>query len=82
VLHRRWTFRTSGVRGAAGWVVLLYAAIFAVVVITHGLAIAALPDASWWVAPAAWLVSQGAGTTITFLVLDRAVFRRPGSLIE
>ncbi|MEJ2864753.1 GtrA family protein [Actinomycetospora flava] len=77
VLHRRWTFRSRGVRGAAGWMVLLSATTFAVVVLTHGLALAALPALleEAWVVPAAWFVSQGVGTTVTFLVLRGAVLR-------
>lgn len=77
VLHRRWTFRTAGVRGALGWTALLYATTFAVVVAAHGLALALLPAvvAAPWVAVTAWLVSQGLGTAINFLVLRGAVFR-------
>ena len=79
VLHRRWTFRTAGVRGALGWTALLYAATSAVVVVTHGVALALLPAvvAAPAIAVTAWVVSQGVGTAITFLVLRGAVFRRP-----
>ena len=77
VLHRRWTFGTPGVRGAAGWVALLYATTFVVVVVSHGVAVAVLPAvvATPWVVAAAWLVSQGLGTTVNFLVLRGLVFR-------
>jgi putative flippase GtrA len=77
VLHRRWTFRTAGARGAAGWMALLSAVTFAVVVLTHGLALAALPSVvgGGWVVPAAWVVSQGLGTTVSFAVLRGAVLR-------
>jgi putative flippase GtrA len=77
VLHRRWTFRTPGVRGALAWTALLYATTFAVVLITHGLALAVLPMvvAAPWITAGAWCVSQGLGTTINFLILRGAVFR-------
>ncbi|MDD7921243.1 GtrA family protein [Actinomycetospora callitridis] len=77
VLHRRWTFRTPGVRGALGWTALLYATTFAVVLITHGLALAVLPAvvAAPWITAGAWCVSQGLGTTINFLLLRGVVFR-------
>lgn len=77
LLHRRWTFRTAGVRGALGWTALLYVATSAVVVVTHGIALALLPVvvAAPVIAVAAWVVSQGVGTAITFLVLRGAVFR-------
>jgi putative flippase GtrA len=79
VLHRRWTFRTAGVRGALGWTALLYAATFAVVLVSHGIALALLPAvvAAPAIAVTAWVVSQGVGTAINFLVLRGAVFRRP-----
>ncbi|HWN28902.1 MAG TPA: GtrA family protein, partial [Actinomycetospora sp.] len=77
VLHRRWTFAAPGVRGATLWVAGLYAATFVVVVLTHGIAIALLPavEATPWVVGADWLVSQGLGTTVNFLVLRGLVFR-------
>jgi hypothetical protein len=76
-LHRHWTFRTAGVRGALGWTALVYATTFAVVLITHGLAFAVLPAvvAAPCIMAGAWCVSQGLGTTINFLVLRGAVFR-------
>jgi putative flippase GtrA len=77
VLHRRWTFAAPGVRGATLWVALLYATTFVVVVLTHALAIHLLPAvlAPAWVVGTAWLVSQGLGTTVNFLVLRGLVFR-------
>ncbi|HSK62088.1 MAG TPA: GtrA family protein [Actinomycetospora sp.] len=77
VLHRRWTFGAPGVRGATLWVAGLYATTFVVVVLTHGLAIALLPAvvAAPWVVGTAWLVSQGLGTAVNFLVLRGFVFR-------
>jgi putative flippase GtrA len=77
VLHRRWTFAAPGVRGATLWVAALYATTFVVVVVTHGLAISLLPAvvAAPWVVGTAWLVSQGLGTTVNFLVLRGLVFR-------
>jgi putative flippase GtrA len=67
VLHRRWTFRTPGVRGALAWTALLYATTFAVVLITHGLALAVLPMvvAAPWITAGAWRVSQGLGRRST-----------------
>ncbi|MDD7939484.1 GtrA family protein [Actinomycetospora lutea] len=77
VLHRRWTFRSSGVRGAAAWMAALSAVTVVVVLLGHGLALAALPSVvpDGWVVPAAWVASQGLGTTVTFLVLRGAVLR-------
>jgi putative flippase GtrA len=77
VVNQLWTFRAPGVRGAAGWVVLLYAVTFVVVIATHALALAVLPAivAAPWVVAAAWFVSQGLGTTVNFAVLRGLVFR-------
>lgn len=77
VLHRYWTFGRPGVRGAAGWVALLYATTFVVVVLTHGLALILLPAVvtAPWAVVGAWLVSQGLGTVVNFLTLRSAIFR-------
>jgi putative flippase GtrA len=77
VLHRRWTFRSPGVRGAAGWMALVSAGTFVVVLLTHALALAALPSVlgEGWVVAAAWSVSQGLGTAVNFVVLRGAVLR-------
>ena len=77
VLHRRWTFAAPGVRGATLWVAVLYATTFVVVVLTHGLAISLLPAVvtAPWVVGTAWLVSQGLGTAVNFLVLRGLVYR-------
>lgn len=77
MVNRHWTFRTPGVRRAAGWVALLYAVTFVVVMASHALALAVLPAvvAAPWVVAAAWFVSQGLGTTVNFAVLRGLVFR-------
>lgn len=77
VVNRLWTFRTPGVRRACGWVALLYAVTFVVVMATHALALAVLPAvvAAPWVVAAAWFVSQGLGTTVNFAVLRGLLFR-------
>jgi putative flippase GtrA len=74
-LNRRFTFR-AGNGGAAqvGGFALLYTVTFFVNVGTNALMLALLPDFRWEYA-LAWVIAQGTGTAINFVMLRTVVFR-------
>ncbi len=74
-LNRRWAFAVESSSGRAAGFVLLYATTFTVVLAVNALALLWLPQESW-TTTAAWVVSQGVGTAVNFVVLRTVVFRR------
>ncbi len=75
-LNRRFTF-AAGRRDGAGQVggfALLYTVTFFVNVGTNALLLTLLPPSGWEIA-LAWVVAQGAATTINFVLLRTVVFR-------
>lgn len=76
-LNKRFTFAGATDRGAsqAGGFALLYTVTFFVNVGTNALMLELLPTMRWEYA-IAWVVAQGVGTTINFVMLRTVVFRR------
>ena len=75
-LNRRYTFaagRTDGA-GQVGGFALLYTVTFFVNVGTNALLLTLLPPSGWEIL-LAWVVAQGAATTINFVLLRTVVFR-------
>ncbi|MGY1802926.1 GtrA family protein [Blastococcus sp. SYSU D00922] len=74
VINRRWTFGVAGgARRAAGFA-LLYGTTFFVIIGVNELALALLPESSWRIT-LAWVLSQGFGTAVNFVMLRLVVFR-------
>ncbi|SES46484.1 GtrA family protein [Actinokineospora terrae] len=75
-LNKRFTFTDAADRGAgqAGGFALLYTVTFFVNVGTNALMLAVLPTFRWEYA-VAWVIAQGVGTTINFVLLRTVVFR-------
>ena len=74
-INRRWTFGVEGgARRAAGFA-LLYGTTFFVIIGVNELALALLPENSWRIT-LAWVLSQGFGTAVNFVMLRLVVFRR------
>lgn len=76
LINRRWTFRSSGSRGAFLAVVALYATTFAVQVGLNAVLVRVLPEA-WWRITLAFVVAQGTATVINFVVQRLLIFRSP-----
>ncbi len=76
-LNKRFTFADAADRGAgqAGGFALLYSVTFFVNVGTNALVLALLPAFRWEYA-LAWVLAQGVGTAINFVLLRTVVFRR------
>ncbi|RBY77833.1 GtrA family protein [Geodermatophilus sp. TF02-6] len=79
VLNRRWSFGVEGSPRRAAAFVLLYGTTFVVVLGVNAAALALLPRTPW-TTTAAWVVSQGVGTAVNFVVLRLVVFRPGGPL--
>ncbi len=75
VLNRRWAFAVESSSGRAARFAALYATTFGVVLGVNALALLWLPQA-WWTTTTAWVISQGVGTAVNFVVLRTVVFRR------
>ncbi len=74
VVNRRWTFGVDGgARRAAGFA-LLYGTTFFVIIGVNAAALAALPEGPWRIT-SAWVLSQGFGTAVNFVLLRTVVFR-------
>lgn len=76
-LNRRFTF-TAAQKGGAGQIggfAALYTTTFFVNVGTNALMLTMLPDDVGWRFPIAWVIAQGAGTVINFVMLKWVVFR-------
>jgi putative flippase GtrA len=74
-LNRRFTFRAgNGGASQAGGFALLYTVTFFVNVGTNALMLQLLPAFRWEYA-LAWVIAQGTGTTINFVMLRTVVFR-------
>jgi putative flippase GtrA len=74
-LNRRFTFRAAnGGATQAGGFALLYTVTFFVNVGTNALMLALLPAFRWEYA-LAWVVAQGTGTAINFVMLRTVVFK-------
>ncbi|GLZ40657.1 GtrA family protein [Actinokineospora sp. NBRC 105648] len=75
-LNKRFTFTDAADRGAsqAGAFALLYTVTFFVNVGTNALMLTVLPTFRWEYA-VAWIVAQGVGTAINFVLLRTVVFR-------
>ncbi|MGQ0839661.1 GtrA family protein [Actinokineospora sp.] len=75
-LNKRFTFVGARDRGAAqaGGFALLYTVTFFVNVGTNALMLHLLPEIRWEYA-VAWVVAQGLGTVINFVMLRTVVFR-------
>jgi putative flippase GtrA len=75
VLNRRWTFGVAGgTRRAAGFA-LLYGTTFLVIIGINAAALAVLPAGPGRIT-FAWVLSQGFGTAVNFVMLRLVVFRR------
>ncbi len=79
VLNRRWAFRVEGGRQRVAAFVVLYGTTFGVVLAVNATALALMPPTAW-TTTAAWVLSQGVGTMVNFLVLRLVVFRPGGPL--
>lgn len=74
LLNRRFTFdATGGVRQVSSFVLLYGTTFFIAVGVNRGMLLL-LPDSSWQ-STLAWVISQGAATTINFVMLKLVVFR-------
>ncbi|PPK65939.1 GtrA family protein [Actinokineospora auranticolor] len=75
-LNKRFTFTDAADRGVgqAGGFVLLYTVTFFVNVGTNALMLAVLPEFDFRYA-VAWVIAQGLGTAINFVLLRTVVFR-------
>lgn len=76
-LNRRFTF-TAAQKGGAGQIggfAALYTTTFFVNVGTNALMLAMLSDDFQWRVAAAWVIAQGTGTVINFVMLKWVVFR-------
>ncbi|SDC76255.1 GtrA family protein [Actinokineospora iranica] len=75
-LNKRFTFTDAADRGIgqAGGFALLYTVTFFVNVGTNALMLALLPEFRWEYA-LAWVIAQGVGTSINFVLLRTVVFR-------
>lgn len=74
LLNKRFTFdATGGIRQVSSFV-LLYGTTFFIAVGVNRLMLVLLPDSAWE-STLAWVVSQGAATTINFIMLKLVVFR-------
>lgn len=74
VLNKRFTFNATGGLKQVSSFILLYGTTFFIAVGVNRLMLLALPDTSWR-STLAWVVSQGAATTINFVMLKLVVFR-------
>ena len=78
LLNKRFTFDVSDSGGAGRFTgfLLLYGTTFFVNVGVNQLALHLIPDGTTARTTIAWVLAQGAATTINFLVLRTVVFRR------
>lgn len=74
LLNKKFTFDVAGGVRQVGSFILLYGTTFFIAVGVNRLMLLVLPD-STWKATLAWVVSQGAATTINFVMLKLVVFR-------
>ena len=74
LLNKRFTFDASGGIRQVSSFVLLYGTTFFIAVGVNRLMLLLLPDSDWQ-STLAWVVSQGAATTINFVMLKLVVFR-------
>ncbi len=74
LLNRRFTFNARGGAGQAGGFALLYTITFFVNVGTNALMLQLLPAFRWEYA-LAWVIAQGTGTAINFVMLRTVVFK-------
>ncbi|WP_026424810.1 GtrA family protein [Actinokineospora inagensis] len=78
-LNKRFTFTdavTKGGASQAGGFALLYTVTFFVNVGTNALMLGVLPAFRWQYA-LAWIIAQGVGTAINFVLLRTVIFRAP-----
>ena len=74
VVNRRWTFGVEGgARRAAGFAAL-YGTTFFVIIGVNAAALNLLPETPWRIT-LAWVLSQGFGTAVNFVMLRLVVFR-------
>lgn len=74
VLNKRFTFNATGGLRQVSSFILLYGTTFFIAVGVNRLMLLVLPEAAWQ-STLAWVISQGAATTINFVMLKLVVFR-------
>jgi len=77
IINRRWTFQAATSRRRFVAVVALYAITFAIQVGINSAMVAVLPHQQWWRLPAAFVIAQGAATSINFVAQRTLIFKKP-----